>query len=689
MPNKMATMRGCCDCGSIITPTPCSECGCFAAVETLTIETGVEYIEWVAVCSDEGETNPPAGDPGVLAGSIELTPLLPSANWCGTCLEASPCGASGSSSGSGGGSSVGGAPWTASGHCVFDGFAYDMIQQAGWFARYDLVGGTVDIWFAFWTYICGGVSNNTGVWSYIRWRYEFSTTDCDGLINPTHVETKYWSGYGSATAVEREEGDATEGPILCGEVNCRGTGAVIVPSIDACEIGGGEETAAVGQYMGTPCVFFFDDDDSELTLSRDPIPGEADHWVIKDLTPPKIEIRTCIIYPCCATEGGPPAVSFTYDQDSCRVTATSTSTAGTCGEIVRRRWLLQTWHENPAVTGQPCPDSTEPNEAEGEDLGSNETVFLSAANGCGGKYFRILLTEWDSTGCRGDAASEILTCCNCEDNGELCASHAGTLGVELLDAETCTYRLTADCETPPEEELVCGSDIFIEYILGNADCDPNLDCTCAEIDAGDCSGEGCSGGLGCGEHIDLIIDTATTLYWRVRETECGCWGPWTEELLPCAICDCCDGKYSGAILTVSVSAPNDCPDRAEFVTCDCAAVNGDYDCPATAACAGEHTKTDIQSCVQDNGVDPPTTTYNSATASWSIYCDETGYWLTLGFSTGTSNNSGSAFDDIFLGEEKPVCKNISALATIMQDSYDSGCYCNWGNTTTILADFYA
>lgn len=553
----------CTCCETPIPPSLCDVCACFNEGQTLTIETGEEYLQWVPVCHDE-DPNPSVGNAGVLAGSIPLikpcTP--PGTPWCGTCLEASPCG-SGASDGSVPDVS-GGAPRITSGFCVYDSQIYYLEQTAGWLAHWDLAERTVDIYLAFWTWICGGVGCNSGVWSYIRWRYEYETDDCDGIINPTHVATKHWSVFGNIDPDDPPEG-SDGGTVSCfyGGTTCEGTGAITRrTAVPICTIADDEVDAEVGQYMGTPCYFWYDTDDTDTTLGRDPIPGEADHWVIKSLTPPRVEIRTCNIYPCCETEGGPPTAAIDWTAESCEVTATDVSTPGTCGSIVRRRWLLQIWNEDPATSGATCPDFQVPSEAEGEDLGDNETITLSAMAGCGGKWFRLLLTIWDSTGCRSDASTDVLTCCSCVDrSGNPCPAPTG--GLTITELTDCGFRLTANVAG----EGTCGDgDPVVLWWRGStgAECIDPEDAPCDDYP------NFCPSSLLNGQHIDITIDGCETIYWTTRAATCGCLGPIQSQQICCKNCDCCEEAIR-VFVTLSGFAQNGVND------CLCENINGTWE----------------------------------------------------------------------------------------------------------------
>jgi len=628
MANKMATMRGCCDCGSIL--PPCYVCPCLNdASPPFIMVVPTEHLELLNATDEQKAFY---GNAGLMTGVFN--------GWTGSMT--SLCQGCFAEACNGSFSRPHMTTLANAAFCFLESYGY-------WFVHIDTVANTVDVFLALYGQSydpdCYNVEAPLVMNAYIRWHYTLADNTCSALQSPTHVSTHLLAF----------------------------TGSILGRSATECGVSSEEEAASVGDVFAVGAGF--SDPDTDL------------HWAIADLTPPELifNLDNCLEPDCCAEEGGPPTSAFSVrlvGEGQCSLVITDESTPGTCGEIVR--WVYE-------IEYFPIDDEDRlcglfKRTIEGVSAG--EEFYVPGAPGCAGQL-NIVVTQtvWDEAGCRDSSEQGPIPCCDCLGNdGEMCGELSGSLTVTLIDAETCTYLL----EATAGGEGICGGTTVIEILFSNADCDPpDPPCSCEEIAAGNCGGVGCSAFLGDGDSMEITISEPTTILWRPVEGDCGCHGEWTEEALPCAPCECCDGKFSGATLTVSVSAPNDCPDRAEFVSCDCAAVNGDYDCPATASCAGEHTKVDHQPCITDNGVDPPSTTYNSSTASWSIYCDEDGYWLTLGFSTGTANNVGSAFDDVFLGEEKPVCKNISATATITQASYGSGCYCNWGNTTTILADFYA
>lgn len=593
------------NCTCVDKLNPCAACSCFNEEETITLESSGAPIRWVSACD-----NPRQGDPGLLAGSIELRPLYPRdvANWCGGCLEASPCGGGNSSGGPPDSSST--VPFSVAGHCVFDGVVWNMQQQAGWLVTHNAPARTVDVFFAFWTFVCGGVANRARVWSYIRYHYEYDEDDCDDIINPTFISSHFWSAYSSPIS-------GGPGTVFCSPNTCEGTGEVTASAIQACAIAETESSVSDDAFMGTPCFFFYDDDPDEA-LSRIPIPAEADRWGVASASPPRIEIRSCNIYPCCDTEGGPPTASMTYEVDGCYIRATDTSTPGTCGPIVRRRWTLQSWNSNPGPSGNSCPDNQRVDEEEGETLDDNEMTYLRAALGCGGKYFRLVLTVWDAAGCRDDVASEIATCCNCDDTaGEPCADPPGSLNVTLIDPETCTYQLAASA--PSEGYVpVCGTGtLIIEYIVANSStgCEAALQrCLCEDFAAGECEDFlTCIGSLGDGGTTTRVLIGHTTIFWRVREATCGCTGPWNEIEINCSPCECCDGE-EGAIESATITIGG-IVDGDGVVCSDCNSLNDAYIVPSTEDCAGEDEFATDATCNPGQEV-------SSILIRWEILCDD-------------------------------------------------------------------
>jgi hypothetical protein len=305
-----------------------------------------------------------------------------------------------------------------------------------------------------------------------------------------------------------------------------------------------------------------------------------------------------------------------------------------------------------------------------------ERPNLTTNTGCGESDPDYRLTLWviDDADCVHERSKAIPPCCKCEDaDGNPCSAPAGTLSVTLVDADNCQYLLEAD--VPSGQEMVCGTGHFIEWRLSSDDCNIEEDCECFDIEAGNCGGTGCSGGLRDGQTFLLTIAESITLFWRVREDVCGCWGPWNEVELPCTPCECCDGKFGG--MTMSFAGAFDCAENPGFgIDCACEALNGAaYTVPSTGNCTGQRTIEFPGLCTQDEAV------FDGALLlGWRIECDEDGFWLYLEYSLQVgAAQSDASFQTLFLGEEMPDCDEIEGCFTATE--IGSCIFCNAKSVT--------
>lgn len=682
MPNQMATMQGCCNCGQ----ANCPVCACFAAIDgstTLTLSVPTVHLatRGYDVCVESGGADRLAGLitmrgwPGCGTGAPSLCyggtwlqecPLygltiigthyasnfgLPTTIWDGVDLVCVDC------------------------DCVI--FTYR--ASAGWVIRYDRVTKRLHVFLAFIWYGAEGCPSTCGshVFSYVRWEYTWE--DCADLAHPTHVDTKMWTGWGENPTPEVDAGfvsscDCAQSVTADIEHRLLGGGYVAVG-----EIAAGEWTPTVGDYMGSPCEVF----DAGETAGY-PAAKESNVYVeIKDLTPPIVTLPVCQDA-CCATEGGGPtaAITLVEEDGGCFIQATDASTAGTCGDIVRRLWVLESWDENPTSTpSESCPSRQSVKSSEELGLAETET-FFGSLRGCGPKYWRLKLIVWDELDCYDVATTGIFGCCNCQDeNGDLCANPPGTLVITPDPEDPCCYLLEAVGDATGYDG-VCDDNAKIEWRLESGACDVSRSCSCAEIEAGDCGGPACSQGMAFGSSYNLCITEPTTLWWRARENECGCWGPWHEEPLDCQICECCDGPF--ASVTMTLAGVGQCPNTPAGVDCNCEAANGEYPF-ASRGCSSTSSKTDIIVCDIDG-----TPGASTVTLEYDLFCDETGYYLFLSFSTTGAAGTWGWNEYLFLGVDKPPCNTISGCVTFDFSTHGlvaDACYCDFFTGLTVCAEF--
>ena len=147
----------------------------------------------------------------------------------------------------------------------------------------------------------------------------------------------------------------------------------------------------------------------------------------------------------------------------------------------------------------------------------------------------------------------------------------------------------------------------------------------------------------------ISIEGPKLVRWRVWDAVCGCAGPWNQQLLPCELCECCEGPLKGAKIRLNGYSSN--PAGFGCQNCDCSPVNAEYDVPLTFGCGGTKIFPNVYQC-GNLPVD--------LTASWSINCDENGYWLTAVVRFGTEILQ----EDFFLGTVKPDCKGKSGSINV-------------------------
>lgn len=581
MPNKMATMRGCCTCGS---PLPCSSCECTTGSEAITLAVSAVPLKFVGIdeCDETGYAD-------VLAGLKEMVP------WSGCSTGAAPDYCSGgcyaAACQNGNAPKVIGFHYVAAGLLPNDGVFvpdpndidaledcafFTHVWQARWFMSVDRAAKKLSVFLALhWigAYGCPAACRSFTV-GYIRWEYDFDS--CSSIAHPAHVRTMIWHAW-QGESESTDEGDAVSYcPCTAGSTGflsyLTGVGGEAYSGV--CSIQETEVPANVGDWFGSPCGVFTS---PSSLLDFPSAPSEGVYLKVHSLTPPAVSIAGCQDA-CCGTKGGPPtAVIELGEVNACFVTATDASTPGTCGPIVKRLWILESWDSEPTTSADlACADKQTVVSSDDVGLEGSEGIF-KPVTGCGKKWWRLTLIVWDSQDCFDKASTDVQTCCNCEDEGEPCPGvPGGSLSVEEIDL--CQYEL---CATLPVDEFghadgVCGEGTpFIEWQLNTGACSFTDDCPCEDTPiSGGCSVIGCSGGLGDGDCYTITLTQSAVLRWRVWDNVCGCPGPWNEQILECSTCHCCDGTLVRVEVTVSgISEGNNGPD----IDChNCTEVNRTY-----------------------------------------------------------------------------------------------------------------
>lgn len=325
-------------------------------------------------------------------------------------------------------------------------------------------------------------------------------------------------------------------------------------------------------------------------------------------------------------------VDFTIeDIGGCRFNITNITDGGECG-IKKYIWsdgYVSTLPERPVYRlGGGC----------GEQTGNSITLWVI-----------------DEKDCVYEKTKSLPDCCRCEDEDANNCNEGigGGLTVTLIDEATCEYEL---CASVPAAEPLCGdaSVSFIEYQLEGGGCTfPEDDCECLDVEADLCMPVGCGRGLTDGECDTITVDVSTQLRWRVWDKPCGCPGPWNYEELPCTICECCDGKVAGAMITVS--GIGSCIDWD--CGTDCSDLNTTHDVPAVTSCYGE---LEIPVTCSVSGTPSP----GSFFLTWTLLCDETGYYVEINqyFDFGGAGNGESEI--FYIGDEFIPCVDITASGTI-------------------------
>lgn len=513
---------GDCDCeGEFTPPEPCYICPCLVGLYKIHILAPSPYLELENVTDpvyqDEFEE-----DLELLKGYIELNPVPPGVNasdcsgdWYQPC-ELPPW-----------------MPTLYAGYqqslCGFGPLGEPIIEPAVpfWAVHLDVINLKVYVELEFWANTCGVGFIPTKVGA-IRWTFEWATNTCEDVPNLV------WDGnaaeiWSKCTTPAYTWTSATDGDMIC--------------------------------------PIWFGDTSADERLN-----------VINVSTPPELFLdrENCTEDACCAEVGGGPTAAMTVEFDGCQIHATDTSTAGTCGDIVRRLWEIEIWDHEPTpdeLSGEDCSYPTKKRTIYGL-ASAEEEIFTTASVMCGKVYFRITLHVWDGLDCHDSISSTVQSCCVCEQDGDPCEGvPAGILSVEE-GAELCEYNL---CASITGTSSVCedSGTPFIQWQLLSGACSFNDACPCEDVlTVGACAASGCSGGLGDGDCVTITLTQSGVLRWRVWDNICGCAGPWNEQILECATCHCCDGTLVQVKVTVSgIVEGNNGPD----VDChDCPDVNREY-----------------------------------------------------------------------------------------------------------------
>lgn len=622
-------MLGCCVCGG----TVCSDCSCTTGAEDVTLSVFTSPLEFVGI--DECDAS---GYCDVLAGIKTMVP------WSGCSPSAAPSYCAGgcyaNACENGLAPKVIGLHYFANGQInpqsIFNGDTTDYVAYedcgvlthqwvARWFLFVDKEAKKLSVFCALHWFGGAGcpIACRSYTAGYIRWEYDFDS--CSNLAHPAHTATKMWTAWG---ALGESTDDDAEAICLCATDldahNYYPTGSkyrgVCTPQPD-------EVDAVADAWFGSPCELFLTD---TAHVGYPTAASEGHYLKIKNLTPPAVSITGCQDE-CCTTVGGPPTASMDLPAtDSCFIEATDTSTPGTCGAIVKRLWLLESWSVEPTGGLSTCAERQQAWSSIDEGMEATETIFKPVA-GCGQRWWRLTLIVWDAQDCYDSITSDVYNCCSCEDGGLPCpGTVGGSLGVTLTNEELCEYEL---CATLPVDEAghaegVCGEGTpFIEWQLENASCAffNDADCDCADIFAGTCY-PGCGGGLGNGDCVTVTIESSTSLRWRVWDNACGCPGPWTYVPLVCNPCDCCETENDGILESIDISldaikagSSGDCADCLQF--------NDIYHVPGTDTCYGNDVFVQPTACIE--GVE-----HDTITISWQITCTDTSTTLTVNVQMG-------------------------------------------------------
>lgn len=383
----------------------------------------------------------------------------------------------------------------------------------------------------------------------------------------------------------------------------------------------------------------------------------------------QFELRCGVTGPeCCQDLTGRPTAAFDATAlGACLFEFSSTSTLGTCGtEIVDCEWTFE-------VTGSPegdftfvrsgCLVSISFGDCTNYAGGRFDCLDVERPN-CGDLTIMATLTVTDDAGCT-DSVTQEVTCSN-----EDCLV-TGTLNIETIGP--CEYRLCAVVDW----ELTTCENPFLEIEIPRTGCPAPLegdyDCTCEQLaDNGELY---CRCGvlsLADGECFNYFPPATVEIRYRWWTGPCGCPGPWSTPIeLTCTYCECCDGEISGAIITINGIVACDPPPENG---CDCDAFNGEYDVPRTEDCSGNYSFTII--CPE---------TETTFFLTWTMYCDEIGYWVSVSQSIGGIPGSS---EDFFIGPDMPVCTDI---VNVCGPSFSSGPFCTTcdNRTIQICITFYA
>jgi hypothetical protein len=378
---------------------------------------------------------------------------------------------------------------------------------------------------------------------------------------------------------------------------------------------------------------------------------------------------------CCDDVGGSPTASFTaVNTTGCEYTLTSTSTLGSCGTTLSCHWDIKITAAGYVrhVTSDDCEVTIDLSICEIDWDNHEVDCDIEDPPRCSEQIAEITLTVTDDLGCFDEATDEIS--CGVTD----CVV-AGTVDVTQLSA--CSYQL---CANVTEEETNCENPFVEIRILDDSACPADettdRDCTCLQLFE---TPEDCHCGfyaLSDGECMTLNLDESVRFIYRWWTESCGCPGEWSDPVeLTCSPCECCDGSYDGAVVTVL--GMGDCPDSP----CDCTILNnqdyillqGDDPCEGSAS--------QLVEC-NING-----TVYEAEfILYYRIFCNEAGYWVYVEQRMSLAGVGNARGQDIFLGPldgPKPVCADISETGIVTSGS---PAFCLWCDNSLVFLtiDFF-
>ncbi len=373
----------------------------------------------------------------------------------------------------------------------------------------------------------------------------------------------------------------------------------------------------------------------------------------------------CVVQSCCIDpfETGPTAAISAVEDVDCEWTITSSSTAGSCGEIVSCRWTwsitrvdsdVSMWGET--IVDEACAGFSidvlemlcEARASGFEDLcpGVDPQVISNNICTCGIHTLTVTLTVTDEAGCTDTVTEEYQCGCEITEIPGYSLSEADGCGEECPPG--CCYDVTVSWPT----EDSCGNELVLIGFPGSPS-----DCPCAQ------PGPSGTGGSHVFEDVCAEGGMISGNLQLARANSTCCTGPAVNVEEDVSPCGCCSGCIGGALVTVSGVGGG--------AECDCSAFNDEWDVPAIPAAYGycaTNGETTIITCVGD--------AQYGLTLSWSLSCGETvcseegceSYWLSLSFGFhNTISGTVISFNESFnLGTDKPLCSAISG--TMILDS---------------------